>query len=239
MAARPRTRENMDRNFILERPMRIDIVFDTVCPWCYVGKRRFERALKQRTALKPEVRFRSFLLNPDLPAQGVDRREYLERKFGSSAQYDRIVEALVFTGKGEGISFALDKIKKTPNSANSHRLVRLAQVLNRQNEAVNAIFEAYFEHGRDIGNVEELVRIADEIGLDKQMVYAHLTTESDLNAVYTENARMHRLGITGVPCYIFNETRAIAGAQEPEILVRMLDMAATEEGGHTPLQSVG
>ena len=115
--------------------MRIDIVFDTVCPWCFVGKRRFDRALKLRPNLKPEVRYRSFLLNPDLPPQGVDRREYLERKFGGSHQYDRIAEALIFTGKGEGINFALDKIKRTPNSANSHRLVRLAHTLGRQHEA--------------------------------------------------------------------------------------------------------
>ncbi|MDX2223557.1 MAG: DsbA family oxidoreductase [Rhodospirillaceae bacterium] len=219
--------------------MRVDIVYDTVCPWCYVGKRRFERALKMRPHLKPQLRFRSFLLNPDLPMQGVDRREYLERKFGSSAQYDRIVEALVFTGKGEGITFALDKIKRTPNSANSHRLVRLAQILNRQNEAVDAVFSAYFERGLDIGNVEVLVRLGDEIGLDKQMVYAHLTAETDLNAVYAENARMHRLGITGVPCYVFNESRAIAGAQEPDILVRMIDMTVAEEAEQTPMQSMG
>jgi predicted DsbA family dithiol-disulfide isomerase len=219
--------------------MQIDIVFDTVCPWCFVGKRRFERALRMRPNVKPQIRYRSFLLNPDLPSQGVDRREYLERKFGGSAQYERVIEALVFTGKGEGINFALDKIKRTPNSANSHRLVRLARTMNRQTEAVDALFAGYFERGLDIGSVEVLVRIAEEIGLEKSMVYAHLTTETDLNAVYTENARMHRLGITGVPCYIFNEGRAIAGAQEPEIIVRMIDMALAESVDQTEMQSLG
>ena len=219
--------------------MQIDVVFDTVCPWCYVGKRRFERALKMRPNMKPTLRYRSFLLNPDLPLQGVDHREYLERKFGGSAQYERIVEALVFTGKGEGINFALDKIKRTPNSANSHRLIRLARTMNCQTEAVNVLFSAYFERGLDIGNVEVLVKLAEEIGLERGMAYAHLSTETDLNAVYTENARMHRLGITGVPCYIFNEGRAIAGAQEPEILVRMFDMALAESAGRTDMQSTG
>lgn len=219
--------------------MQIDVVFDTVCPWCYVGKRRFERALKMRPNMKPTLRYRSFLLNPDLPPQGVDRREYLVRKFGGSAQYERIVEALVFTGKGEGINFALDKIKRTPNSANSHRLIRLARTMNCQTEAVNVLFSAYFERGLDIGNVEVLVKLAEEIGLERGMAYAHLSTETDLNAVYTENARMHRLGITGVPCYIFNEGRAIAGAQEPEILVRMFDMALAESAGRTDMQSTG
>ena len=219
--------------------MRIDIVFDTVCPWCFVGKRRFDRALKARPQLKPEIRYRSFLLNPDLPNHGVDRREYLDRKFGGSQQYDRIVEALIFTGRGEGINFALDRIKRTPNSANSHRLVRLAHLVGRQNETVEVLFAAYFERGADIGNTEVLIRLAEEAGIERHMAQAHLASENDLNAVYTENARMHRLGITGVPCYIFNETRAIAGAQEPDILARMLDMAGAQELERMPMQSIG
>ena len=219
--------------------MRIDIVFDTVCPWCFVGKRRFDRALKLRPHLKPEVRYRSFLLNPDLPPQGVDRREYLERKFGGSHQYDRIAEALVYTGKAEGITFALDKIKRVPNSANSHRLVRLAHTLGRQNEAVELLFSAFFEQGLDLGNVEVLIRLAEQLGIERHMAHAHLSGDSDLNAVYTENARMHRLGITGVPCFIFNEGRAIAGAQEPEILTRMIDMAVAQDAERPAMQSIG
>lgn len=219
--------------------MRIDIVFDTVCPWCFVGKRRFDRALKLRPNLKPEVRYRSFLLNPDLPAGGVDRREYLERKFGGSHQFERIAEALVYTGRGEGINFALEKIKRTPNSANSHRLVRLAHTLGRQHEAVEVLFTAYFERGLDIGNAKVLIRLAEELGIERAMAHAHLSGDNDLNAVYTENARMHRLGITGVPCYIFNDGRAIAGAQEPEILVRMLDMAVAQDADRPPMQSLG
>jgi predicted DsbA family dithiol-disulfide isomerase len=219
--------------------MRIDIVFDTVCPWCFVGKRRFDRALRSRPNFKPEVRYRSFLLNPDLPPQGVDRREYLERKFGGSHQYDRIAEALIHTGKAEGISFALDKIKRVPNSANSHRLVRLAHSLGRQNEAVELLFSAFFEQGQDLGNVEVLIRLAEQIGIERHMAHAHLSGDSDLNAVYTENARMHRLGITGVPCFVFNEGRAIAGAQEPEILTRMMDMALAQDAERPAMQSIG
>lgn len=219
--------------------MRIDIVYDTVCPWCYVGKKRFDRALALRPKLKPEIRYKSFLLNPDLPTEGVDRREFLERKFGSSQQYERIIEALVFTGKSEGINFALDKIERTPNSANSHRLVRLAQTIGAQGKATDVIFEAYFERGLDIGNVEVLIKLAEEIGIDRQVATTHLLGQGDLNSVFNENARMHRLGVTGVPCYIFDEGKAIAGAQEPEIIVRMLDMAAAEEAEKPSLQSTG
>ena len=219
--------------------MRIDIVFDTVCPWCFVGKRRFDRALRERPNLKPEIRFRSFLLNPDLPPGGVNRKEFLERKFGSSQQYDRIIEALIFTGKGEGINFALDRIERTPNSANSHRLVRLAQTVGAQSKAVDVLFSAYFERGLDIGDPEVLIRLAEEIGIERQVATAHLLGESDLNSVFNENARMHRLGVTGVPCYIFNDSKAISGAQEPEIILRMVDMTTAEEAEWPPLQSTG
>lgn len=219
--------------------MRIDIVFDTVCPWCYVGMRRFDLALRLRPQIKPEIRYRSFLLNPDLPPQGVSRKEFLERKFGSSQQYDRIIEALIFTGKGEGINFALDRIERTPNAANSHRLVRLAQTIGAQGKAVEVIFSAYFERGMDIGNTEVLIRLAEEIGLETGVATAHLMGEGDLNSVYNENARMHRMGITGVPCYVFNESKAIAGAQEPEIIVRMMDMASTQDADQPVLQSTG
>ncbi|MBT5239507.1 MAG: DsbA family oxidoreductase [Rhodospirillaceae bacterium] len=219
--------------------MKIEIVFDTVCPWCYVGKRRFDRALKDRPNLKPEIQYRSFLLNPDLPPGGVDRREFLERKFGSPQQYERVIEALVFTGKGEGIDFALDKIDRTPNSANSHRLVRLAQAIGAQGKAVDALFAAYFERGMDIGDPEILIRLAEEIGLDRQVATTHMLGEGDLNSVFNANARMHRLGVTGVPCYIFNESKAISGAQEPEIIVRMLDMASAQEAEQPTLQSTG
>lgn len=219
--------------------MRIDIVFDTVCPWCFVGKRRFDRALKMRPGLRADVQYRSFLLNPDLPPEGVDRREYLERKFGGPHQYDRIAEALVITGRGEGIEFDLNNIRRTPNSANSHRLVRMAQARGCPDEAVDLLFRSYFERSLDIGDIEILLELAEDLGFEPNEAREHLTGETDLNAVYTENARMHRLGITGVPCYIFNEGRAIAGAQEPEILTRMLDMASAQETEQPTMQSNG
>jgi len=219
--------------------MRIDIVFDTVCPWCFVGKRRFDRALKMRPSLRADVRFRSFLLNPDLPPQGVDQREYLERKFGGAHQFDRIAETLIMTGRSEGIDFALDRIRRTPNSANSHRLVRLSQAANKQEEAVDLLFTSYFEHGADIGDDEVLIDLAMQLGIPRADAEDHFYGDTDLNAVYTENARMHRLGITGVPCYIFNESWAIAGAQEPEILLRMLDMALAQEAERPTMQSTG
>ena len=219
--------------------MHVDIVFDTVCPWCFVGKRRFDRALEMRPNLRANVHYRSFLLNPDLPPQGVDRDEYLERKFGGSHQYDRIAEALVITGRSEGIEFELNKIRRTPNSTNSHRMVRMAQARGLSDDAVDLLFRSYFERGLDIGNIDILLDLATELGFEFNDAKKHLTGGTDLNAVYIENARMHRSGITGVPCYIFNETRAIAGAQEPEVLIRMLDMAVAQEAERPAMQSHG
>jgi len=219
--------------------MRIDIVYDTVCPWCYVGKRRFDMALEMRPNIKPDIRYRSFLLNPDLPPEGVDRAKYIESKFGSggSQQYDRIMEALIKTGRGTGIDFEFEKMTRTPNSANSHRLVRLAQTINKEIEAVELIFAAFFEEGQDIGNTEVLVSLAAKLGIEEDTATTHFLGEGDLDAVYNESARMHRLGITGVPCYIFNETQAISGAQETEILVKMLDMITAGDVEEPILQS--
>ena len=219
--------------------MRIDIVFDTVCPWCFVGKRRFDRAIKMRPNLNVDIQYRSFLLNPDMPQEGVDRKEYLERKFGGPQQFDRIAEALMITGRGEGIKFDLDVIGRTPNSVNSHRLVRMAQSQGRADEAVDLLFRSYFERGLDIGDLDILLELAEEMEFSFTEAEEYLTGETDVNAVYTENARMHRLGITGVPCYIFNDGRAIAGAQEPEILTRMLDMANAQETENPKMQSSG
>tara|TARA_Y100000817_G_scaffold313146_1_gene308601 strand:+ start:2033 stop:2614 length:582 start_codon:yes stop_codon:yes gene_type:complete len=192
-----------------------------------------------RPNLNTDIRYRSFLLNPDLAPQGVDRQEYLESKFGGVDQYDKIAEALIITGISEGIDFKLNKIQRTPNSANSHRLVRMAQTLGRSGTALDLLFKSYFELGLDIGDTDVLLSIAETLGLEQNETLSYLNNDDDLNAVYTENARMHRLGITGVPCFIFNDNRAIAGAQETEILTRMIDMAAAQDSEQPAMQSNG
>ena len=190
-----------------------------------------------RPNIQAELRYRSFLLNPDLPSDGVNRADFIERKFGSLHHYERIIETVTLTGKAEGINFALDKIQRTPNSANSHRILRLAQNIGAQEKAIEVLFSAYFERGLDIGDTETLTLLADEIGLNKRSVTEHLNSEDGLNAIYNENARLHRMGITGVPSYIFNSNQAIAGAQEPEILTRLIDMAVLKDTEHPILQS--
>ncbi|MBI5163336.1 MAG: DsbA family oxidoreductase [Magnetospirillum sp.] len=209
--------------------MRIDYVFDTVCPWCYVGKRRFERALGKRPNARVTIHWRPFLLNPDMPLEGSDRNSYLDRKFGGPARVQRIHGAVAAAGLIEGIEFAFDRIDRTPNTLHSHRLIRFANQHGRGNEAVEAVYRAYFCFGRDIGALEELVSIGTELGLPEADVADFLYSEADISAVMNENARAHRLGVNGVPCLILEGMYAVAGAQEPDILLRLIDIARESE----------
>ncbi|MEO0034285.1 MAG: hypothetical protein RLZZ501_308 [Pseudomonadota bacterium] len=213
--------------------MRIEYVFDTVCPWCYVGKRRLERALRHRPDSRVTLLWRPFLLNPDLPTEGIDRRLYLDRKFGGPARAQRIHAAVATAGLAEGITFAFDRIQRTPNTLNAHRLIRYATTIGRDGEAVEAIYAAYFCAGRDIGDIAVLAEIGAGLGLDRQALYDHLASEVDLAAVLADNARAHRLGVNGVPCLILDGQYALAGAQEPDILLRLIDIVREAEAEAT------
>lgn len=213
--------------------MRIEYVFDTVCPWCYVGKRRLERALRQRPDSRVTLLWRPFLLNPDLPTEGVDRRVYLDRKFGGPARAQRIHAAVATAGLAEGITFAFDRIGRTPNTLNAHRVIRYATTIGRDAEAVEAIYAAYFCEGRDIGDIAVLAEIGAGLGLDHKALYDHLASETDLAAVLADNARAHRLGVNGVPCLILDGQYALAGAQEPDILLRLIDIVREAEAEAT------
>jgi predicted DsbA family dithiol-disulfide isomerase len=209
--------------------VRIDVIFDTVCPWCYIGKHRFERALALRPDVRAEIRWRPFLLNPEMPASGLDRQFYLERKFGSSYRIQRIHGAAAQAGAEEGIAFDFDAITRMPSSINSHRLIQWAGDSERQAELVEAIFAAYFIRGLDIADIGVLTHIADHCGLPADAVAAYLRSAAGGAAVEAENARIHRLGVSGVPCYIFDERYAVAGAQDADMLARLMDIAREAE----------
>lgn len=209
--------------------MEIDVVFDTVCPWCFIGKRRLEQAIRMRPDLEVKPRWRPFLLNPEMPAEGLDRTVYLVKKFGSEARVRRIQGAINEAGLSVEIPFAFDRIQKTPNSVNSHRLVRFADRAGRAAETVEALFHAFFLDGTDVGDVESLAEIGARVGLDPEAVTDFLESTQEIDEVMHENARAHRLGINGVPCYVFNGRVLISGAQEPQVLARMLDAACEAE----------
>lgn len=207
-------------------PLEIEIVFDTVCPWCYIGKRRLDQALALRPHLNVTTRWRPFLLNPELPHDGVDRTAYLVKKFGSETRVRRIYGAIGEAGQSVAIDFAFDRILKTPNSVDSHRLVKFAARHGLADAVVEALFVAYFIQGRDIGEMDVLLGIAEETGLSRRDAARHLAGDADVDAVAQDNARAHRLGVNGVPSFVFTGPMVISGAQEPQILARMLDAAA-------------
>lgn len=209
--------------------MRIDFIFDTVCPWCYVGKRRFLRALAQRPGARVDVRWRPFLLNPDIPLEGLDRATYLDRKFGGPSRINRIHGAVAAAGREEGIDFAFDRITRTPNTLHSHRLIRFASQMGREGDVVEAIYHAYFCEGRDIGLIDELTAIGAALGLPEGPLRTYLLGDADIATVMNDNARAHRLGVNGVPCLILDGAYALAGAQEPDILLRLIDIAREGE----------
>jgi predicted DsbA family dithiol-disulfide isomerase len=209
--------------------MQIDFLFDAICPWCYIGKRRLEQALTVRDNLNAEVNWRPFLLNPDLPTTGIDRNSYLASKFGSESRIRRVYGAIADVGLSVEIGFNFDTIRHTPNSINAHRLIRFADADGKTESAVEALFEGYFVNGLNIGEDEILVEIARDLSLDADAFAALLGSDDGISEIYDANARAHRLGINGVPSYVFNDHLVISGAQEPSVLERMLDAAIAME----------
>jgi len=209
------------------RRKRIDVqvIYDTICPWCFIGKRRMERALAMRPDIDARFRWRPFLLNREMPPEGIDRTAYLIRKFGSEARVRRIYGTIAETGQSVDIDFAFDRIDRTPNSVDSHRLVKFAETERKAPEVVERLFVEFFLAGRDIGSRQVLRDIAADCGLDSAAVEAHLDSDADIDYVYDENTRAHRMGVNGVPAFVFNDRMVIAGAQEPQVLARMLDAA--------------
>lgn len=200
--------------------LQIDIYSDVICPWCYVGKRRLERALKQwHGAVPVKISWRPFQLNPTMPQQGMDRRQYLEAKFGGPAAARAIYSQVETAGAGEGISFAFDRIARTPNTFTAHRLVWFAEHHGKQDAMVETLFRYYFLEGRDIGNLEILSQAAASVGFDRAMIDAFLASDEGVTAVKAEEAAGRRLGISGVPYFVINGTHALSGAQPPEQFV--------------------
>ncbi len=205
--------------------MQLDVIFDTVCPWCYIGKRRLERAVAMRPNANIDIHWRPFMLNPDIPNDGIDRTAYLIKKFGSETRVRRVYGAIGEAGHSVEIEFAFDRIQRTPNSVSSHRLIRYAAHFIDVAPMVEELFESYFVGGIDIGDTNVLVDIGVSYGLEPAALRAYLESDADVAAIYEENARAHRLGVNGVPAFAFQGSMVISGAQEPEVLVRVLDAA--------------
>jgi predicted DsbA family dithiol-disulfide isomerase len=206
--------------------LHIDIVADIACPWCYIGKRRLERALALRPDIVATRSWRPFQLNPDMPAEGISREFYLAAKFGNPRQAARSYTAIAAAGRGEGIEFAFGRIRRTPNTLRAHRLIRLAATEGCGDAMVEALFRAYFIDGLDIGDIQTLAAIAARAGLDHEATRIYLAGGAGAEEVFAEEDRARRLGIHAVPCFVLERGYAIAGAQEPEMFLPLFDIAA-------------
>ena len=209
--------------------MRLDIYSDTICPWCFVGKRRLERALAIRPQADLTIQWRAFQLNPGMPPEGMNRREYLEVKFGGPDRATRIYEAVRLAGESEGIAFDFSRIRRTPNTFESHRLLRHAHQAGRQTEMLETLFQAYFLAGADIGERAVLLDCAEQAGLDVTEAARFLDSDSEMETTLAEDRLARRQGINGVPCFIFNGRFALSGAQPPEALLQLLDLADVDD----------
>jgi predicted DsbA family dithiol-disulfide isomerase len=209
--------------------IRIDVVSDVVCPWCYVGSKRLEAALAGLPDVQAEVHWRPFQLDPTIPAEGMDRKTYMRNKFGNDdarlkAMHDRLIDSTL----DAGIPFAFDRIKVAANTLDAHRLIRWAggQGTAMQDKVVRALFKANFENGRNIGDPVVLTEIAGECGMDVAVVSALLPTDADREAVRHEIAQAQRMGVTGVPCFLLENKYAVMGAQPTEQLADAIRQVA-------------
>jgi predicted DsbA family dithiol-disulfide isomerase len=206
-------------------PVQIEIVSDVVCPWCYIGKRRLEQAL-ERTRQPVAVTWRPFQLNPDIPESGIERAEYVRRKFGAAGAslYERVAAA----GASVGIAFAFDRIVRQPNTTAAHQLIALADPGAEQDAMVEALFRAYFLEGADLTRRDTLVALATRAGLDCKAAEACLDDATARRAVAQEDHRARAIGIEGVPFFIFDRRLAVSGAQPPEVLAGAIERAAEQ-----------
>ena len=211
--------------------MHIDIVSDVICPWCFIGKRRLEKALALRPELPVELSWRPFQLNPDMPPGGMERSAYLAAKFGGSAHADRIYATVAEAGATVDIPFAFDRIRRTPNTRDAHRLIRWAGTQGQADRMVEGLFRGYFIEGRDIGDHACLADIAGEAGLDVAEARQWLDSAAEIESVLAEDRGARRLGINAVPCFIFERQYAVSGAQEPEFFLPIFDLV--QNGGET------
>ncbi len=209
--------------------MLIDVYSDVVCPWCYIGERRLEKALRRRPDLDVEVRRRPFQLQPGMPEGGLPWSEFARRKFGGEANAKAAFAHVAAAGESDGISFDFDRIASAPNTVDAHRLILFAADRGREWEAAEALFRAYFSEGKDLNDREQLVEVASGVGLAAEEAYGYLAGEDGVAEVLASQEEAGRLGIAGVPFYVFDGKYALSGAQPAEVFGRVLDAVRAGE----------
>jgi predicted DsbA family dithiol-disulfide isomerase len=207
-------------------PIDVDLIADLACPWCYIGLARLDRARAMRPDWPVRLRWWPFLLNPSLPPEGMDRSAYLRAKFGGDEAARQVYRRIVESAQGDGIAFAFERMKRTPNTILAQRLILLAEQQDRGEELIRVLFRALFEQGRDIGHLETLLELAVTAGLERAAAEAFLRSQEQAKEIVAAHQRAERLGVRGVPVFVVDREQAIAGAQPPEVLAGLLDVAA-------------
>jgi len=207
----------------MAKSLLIEVASDVICPWCYIGKRRLEKALALLNGdIETRIEWLPFQLNPDMPAAGVARADYRRAKFGSIERGKQLDARVAQEGAGEGIAFAFDRMQRTPNTVQAHRLIDLAQSQGRGEAVVNALFRAYFEEARDIGDALLLAQVAKEQGV------ADWPLGANAQRVAEQEEWVREQGISGVPTFIFDRRSGISGAYPPETLAQAIRDAARQ-----------
>jgi predicted DsbA family dithiol-disulfide isomerase len=210
----------------MSHPLQIDVVSDVVCPWCFIGKRRLEQAIALRPDIPVAVRFRPYFLNDWIPREGISRADYLTKKFGSPERYTAIAQRVAAAAADEGLTYAIDKINRQPNTTDCHRLIAWA---GDQGPAMKQrLMDLYFTEGGDLTNTAVLVQAAAAVGLDADAVREALGSDADVARIAEEAQAAKEAGIDGVPSFIFGGKFAVSGAQAPEYLAGAMERAAAE-----------
>ncbi|ASM72426.1 MULTISPECIES: DsbA family oxidoreductase [Roseobacteraceae] len=209
--------------------IKLDIMSDPICPWCYIGKSYLDRAMEQNPDHPFQIEWHPFQLNPDMPAEGMDRRAYLEDKFGGKEGAVKAYAPVMEHAQKAGLKIDFEAMKRTPNTLDAHRLIHWAGIEGRQTAAVSALFKAYFVEGRDIGDTDTLADIADGIELDAAVIRRLLASDADQQLIIDRDAHSRKMGITSVPTFIVAGKHAVPGAQPPELWAKVIAELAAQE----------
>ena len=206
-------------------PFIIDVVSDVICPWCFLGKRRLDKAIALLDGIDIMVRWRPFALDPAIPVEGMDRADYLSRKFGKE-RLATLHDPLLAAARDTGVPFNFEAVTRTPNTLDAHRLMRWSHTIERQHDMAERLFLAYWSEGKDIGDRAVLAAEAGAVGLNEPQIAELLASDQDVAEVKTEIAHATNIGVTGVPTFIFAQSYALVGAQPPEVLADAIGRVA-------------
>ena len=208
--------------------LKLDVISDPICPWCYIGKTHLDRALAMRPDHGFVIEWHPFQLNPTMPPEGMDRRAYLETKFGGPEGAARAYAPVVSTAQKAGLSINFDGIKTTPNTIDAHRLIHWGGVARCQTAIVDHLFDAYFVKGQNIGDHAVLTDIAEACGMDRTEVAARLDSDHDLTATRARDSQIRKMGVSSVPTFVVLNQHVVSGAQPPETWVSIIDQIAAQ-----------